>query len=31
MKMQRDRKIWMFEGGLVVAAVVVLLVVRACS
>ena len=31
MKMQRDRKLWMFEGGLVVMAVVALLLARACG
>jgi hypothetical protein len=26
----RDRKLWMFEGGLVVAALVALLLARTC-
>lgn len=30
MKRQRDLKLWMFEGGLVVAALVTLLLARTC-
>jgi hypothetical protein len=31
MKGQRDLKLWMFEGGLVAAALVALLLARTCS
>lgn len=29
--MRKDRKLWMFEGGLVVVAVLALLLAKACG